>query len=310
MNDSARGVWGSRAVTLSGIAKRYGRRSILEGVDLSVAAGGVTGLVGPNGAGKTTVLNIVAGLCRPSSGEGDVLGQAIGARKRPSPFVGIMTERPGFVEHLSGRRNLVLLASLRGVATSRDIEGALARVCLDPADRRPVRSYSQGMRQRLALAQAIMEKPRLLLLDEPTNGLDPAGIAEIRGIIGAAATEGAAVLLSSHLLSEVEAICDSVVLIDGGRATPLRAEPRSRGADDLLVVVEVSSAEHVRLVEGIRGAAVHARPSPCTLVVRWGSSVPELVRRLVDAGIDVERVGVATETLEDLYLRGTQLVSS
>lgn len=302
MTSSGTRVVGPSVAVLQGIGKRYGSRLVIEEVDLVVGTGEVVGLVGPNGAGKTTLLGIVGGLTQPTSGTGSVLGQEIGPRKRPRPFVGVMTEHPGFVEHLSGRRNLVLLARLRGVVGISDIERALAQVHLDGRDRRPVSTYSQGMRQRLALAQAIMEKPHLLILDEPTNGLDPAGIIEIRRMIRATASEGAGVLLASHLLGEVQAVCDTVLLVDGGRVSPLVARVSHEGRGRL-IAVDVGADDQGVLVARIPGATIDSSPSPRTMIVRWQHTVPEFVRALVGAGVDVERVAVVTDSLEDLYLQ-------
>ncbi|HSK47412.1 MAG TPA: ATP-binding cassette domain-containing protein [Coriobacteriia bacterium] len=207
------------AVSLVGITKLYRGRAVLDDLSLQLGAGTVTGLVGPNGAGKSTLLGIVAGFCAPSAGRGEVLGQPIGPNCSPHPLVGLMPEKPAFVEHLSGSANLRLLAAVLGRVGRTGVSEALESVGLRADDRKPVRAYSQGMRQRLSLAQAIMDRPRLFLLDEPTNGLDPHGVVMLRTTVRRLAAEGATVVFASHLLSEVAAVSDRVTLIDGGRIT-------------------------------------------------------------------------------------------
>ena len=214
-------------VRLRGVSKDYGRHHVLRDISLKVGHGEVVGLVGPNGTGKTTLLGIMSGLIRPSDGSGCVLGESIGPNKRPTPFVGIMLEKPAFIEHRSACANLRFLAAIRGRLGDREIEQALADVGLSCRDRRPVRAYSQGMRQRLSLAQAVMERPRLLLLDEPTNGLDPLGVIELRRTVREVAQQGAAVIVSSHLLAEVAALCSRIVIVVDGRVALDRAANES-----------------------------------------------------------------------------------
>jgi ABC-2 type transport system ATP-binding protein len=202
---------------LKDVCKRYRDRAALENVSLTLAKGEIVGFIGPNGAGKTTLIRILTGLSFATSGSVEVLGAGL-TRGSPSPDgIGLVTEQPRFVGGMSSRRNLRLLARIRDVAREDDIVAALKRAGLDPEDNRPVRAYSLGMRQRLALAQALMEQPRLLLLDEPTNGLDPIGIAELRVLLRDLADSGVTVFLASHLLTEVERVCDRVLLVDHGR---------------------------------------------------------------------------------------------
>lgn len=233
----------SPMVSLRGIHRSYGDRVALRGVSIDLIAGRVVGLVGPNGAGKSTLLGIIAGFAQPTSGRGQVLGQPVGPDCRPCPFVGLVPEHPAFIEHLSGSRNMRLLASIRGEIGPTDIGRALESVGLDPSDRRPVRSYSQGMRQRLSLAQAIMERPRLMLLDEPTNGLDPHGVVLLREIVRESAQRGAAVVFASHLLSEVAAVSNRIVVIDHGR-----------------VVHDVDASAHRDSLERLYLSSVAGRP--------------------------------------------------
>ena len=211
-------VIGTRALT-----KRYGELRAVDGVDLDVREGDVYGFLGANGSGKTTTVRMLLGLVLPTSGEAEVLGSPMpAARQQVLPQVGALVEGPGAYAHLSGRTNLALLdasgpgRSPRSRRRSR-IEEVLAEVGLDPADRRPTRAYSLGMRQRLGLAAALLRRPRLLVLDEPTNGLDPQGIQEIRQLLLRLNAQGTTIFLSSHLLAEIEQMCTRVGVLDRGR---------------------------------------------------------------------------------------------
>jgi ABC-2 type transport system ATP-binding protein len=223
-------------IRCQGLTKRYRRVTALDGLDLTVAAGQVFGFLGPNGAGKTTTLRILLGLVQPTSGQAWLNG-----RRVPDPGglaeVGAMIEEPAFYPWLTGRRNLEILA-LCGppLASARDeISAALDRASLTGVADRKVKGYSQGMRQRLGLAAALLRRPALLLLDEPANGLDPAGIAEFRTLLRSLTNDGVTVFLSSHLLAEVEQVCDEVAVLRAGRlleqapvASLATARPRLR----------------------------------------------------------------------------------
>ena len=201
-----------------GLTKRYRGTMALAGLDLTVEAGQVFGFLGANGAGKTTTMRILLGLVAPSSGRAWLNG-----RRVPDPAglarVGAMIEEPAFYPWLTGRRNLDLLAlsGARRPARGEEISAALDRAGLTGAAGRKVKGYSQGMRQRLGLAAALMHRPALLLLDEPANGLDPAGIKEFRTLLRSLADDGTTVFLSSHLLAEVGQVCDQVAVIHEGR---------------------------------------------------------------------------------------------
>ncbi len=210
------------------LTKRYGGVTALAGLDLTVEPGVVFGFLGPNGAGKTTTLRILLGLVTASSGQAWLNGRPV-----PDPAglarVGAMIEEPAFYPWLTGRANLAVLA--RSGPAGAGIGSALARTGLAEVADRKVKGYSQGMRQRLGLAAALMRQPSLLLLDEPANGLDPAGIAEFRGLLRSLADGGTTVFLSSHLLAEVEQVCDQIAVIQSGRLVsrgPARASARVR----------------------------------------------------------------------------------
>ena len=200
---------------IHGLTRRFGDRVAVDDLSLAVPAGSVCGLVGPNGAGKTTTIRLLLGLLRPDSGEGTVLGLPITDPAAYLPRVGALIEGPAFYPGLTGRENLTVLARLSALDGSH-VERALRRVELaDRADDR-YKAYSLGMKQRLGIAAALLGDPDLVFLDEPTNGLDPAGIREMRGLMAALAQDGTTVLVSSHLLSEVGAVCDHVVVMARG----------------------------------------------------------------------------------------------
>ena len=222
------------AISTTGLTKRYGSLTAVSDVSLDVQPGDVYGFLGPNGSGKTTTVRMLLGLVLPTSGEAEVLGQPMpSARRTVLPRVGALVEGPGSYPHLSGRANLALLDASGparagvsgrrgpGARSRRDrqarITAALEQVSLDPADRRPTRAYSLGMRQRLGLAAALLQQPRLLILDEPTNGLDPQGIQEIRTLLLQLNANGTTIFLSSHLLAEIEQMCTRVGVLDRGR---------------------------------------------------------------------------------------------
>lgn len=287
---------------LHDVGKLYGKRWALRRVHLELFPGEIVGFIGPNGAGKTTLMRIIAGLSAPTEGRLNVLDSTMDGKELQTPVgIGLVLEQMGFITHLSHRANLEMLAGLRRVATSETITQTLQKVGLDPNDKRPVRAYSLGMRQRLCLAQALMENPKLLLLDEPTNGLDPAGIVDLRRLLSEIAAQGTAVFIASHLLTEVERICHRVILVRAGeilKTLDLRdsGPPRIR-----LVVTNENDAEKVLRSE------VAAERIPCeselpTLLLTSNQSHPELVRRLVALGVDIEEIGPEKPSLEKEFL--------
>lgn len=202
-------------IRTSHLTRRFGDLVAVDALDLELTAGGVVGLVGPNGSGKSTVIRMLLGLIQPTDGRAEVLGHSIADPRAYVGGVGALVESPAFVPGLSARANLTSLARLRGIPSSR-VGEVLGVVGLTGRDREPVRRFSLGMKQRLGIAAALLPDPQLLLLDEPTNGLDPAGIVEIRGLLQSLGRTGRTVVVSSHLLSEIESICTDVVVLRFG----------------------------------------------------------------------------------------------
>jgi ABC-2 type transport system ATP-binding protein len=217
-----------------GLTKRFGARAAVDQVDLEVPAGCAFGLLGVNGAGKTTLIRTLLGLTPASAGQMWLLGLPVPAqRARALRRVGAIVEEPRFHPHLSGRDNLRTAAAFRGVAAASRVDAVLDRVGLAGRATERVAGYSLGMRQRLGIARCLLTDPQLLILDEPTNGLDPAGIRDTRAMIRSFVDEGRSVVLSSHLLAEVERTCDVAAIIDGGRLLAQGPIPELAGGTSL-----------------------------------------------------------------------------
>jgi ABC-2 type transport system ATP-binding protein len=205
-----------QAIRCCGLTKRYGGRPVVDGLDLKIGQGEVFGFLGPNGSGKTTTARMLLGLVRPDGGEAWLLGSKMPCPQRLSE-IGAMVEEPAFYPWMTGRRNLEIIGDEGGPVPAGGLDEALELAGIAVAADRKVKAYSQGMRQRLGLAAAVLRRPALVLLDEPANGLDPAGIHDLRELLRHLADSGSTVFLSSHLLGEVEQVCDRVAIIDRGR---------------------------------------------------------------------------------------------
>lgn len=204
---------------VEGVSKRIGSRLILEDVCLQMSAGQSYGISGPNGSGKSMLLRVICGLVRPTTGRVQVFGEEIGTEVEFPKETGALIETPGFLPNYSGFVNLQFLAMIRNQITKDEIAATIRLVGLNPEDRRPVRTYSTGMRQRLGIAQALMERPRLLILDEPSNGLDREGIRDIHRILKELKSQGVTILLTSHSREEIQTLCDASFLMDTGNLT-------------------------------------------------------------------------------------------
>ena len=298
------------AVSTGGLTKRFGDRTVVDGVNLAIPRGSVCGFVGPNGAGKTTTIRMLLGLIRPTSGGGSILGGNLRDPKSYLHKVGALIESPAFYPQLSGRDNLKALARLGHVPLS-SIEPALERTGISARAGDKYRSYSLGMKQRLGIAAALLAGPELLILDEPTNGLDPAGILEMRGLIRSFANDGITVLVSSHLISEIEQVCDHIVMIRGGRLVhqgPV-AELQAGQQPDIVVAPEhAADLEQLAKILEVAGLSVMASPGEGTAAVSAsGVSAADLNRLAARSGITLRQIAERTHSLEDVFfaLTGT-----
>ncbi|MEV6274351.1 ABC transporter ATP-binding protein [Nocardia sp. NPDC051832] len=290
-------------VVTAGLTKRYGTITAVDGVAMRVEAGEIYGFLGPNGAGKTTTLRMLVGLIRPSAGSATVLGRAPGD---PDVLrrIGVLIEGPGFYPYLSGRDNLRVLAKYRGLGRA-DVEDALDRVGLAARADDKFRTYSLGMKQRLGVGAALLGHPDLLILDEPTNGLDPAGMAEMRELITALAGDGHTVLLSSHMLSEVQEICDRVGVISGGTLRTEATVSELRGAASVLVRAEPLELAFPAVRDALGGNALLT--SGGIRVDAGPDTAPEVARAVVAAGADLLELRVDEKSLEEVFFELTEL---
>ena len=286
------------AVETRGLGKRYQDLVAVDDLDMEVRHGEVYGFLGPNGAGKTTTLRMLLGLIRPSTGTVRLLGRPAG--RGALDGVGALIEGPSFYPYLSGRRNLQVMAAHAGVDRSRVVE-ALETVELSGRADDRYGTYSLGMKQRLGLAAALLKRPRLLILDEPTNGLDPAGMADMRGTIRELAAGGCTVLLSSHMLGEVEQICDRVGVIARGRL--LTEVTVSELHDQRRLCIVATPAEHARSVVEARLGQARVRTTDVGLEADVSmQDAPQINRALVDAGVDVHELRWTEASLEQTFL--------
>jgi ABC-2 type transport system ATP-binding protein len=294
-----------------GVCKRFGERTAVAELDLEVPRGSAFGFLGHNGAGKTTMIRMLLGLTTADSGTMRISGRPVPAeRAAVLARVGAIVEEPHFHNHLTGRENLRVVAAARGPEARGRIGGALARVGMtDRADDR-VKTYSQGMRQRLGVARCLIADPELLILDEPMNGLDPGGILEFRTMIAGLVGEGRTVFLSSHLLDEVEKTCDAAAVIDRGRL--IAQGPISelvRGTQTELMIGCEDSHLALDVLDGHPGvvaAAVAEDGIRVTLAAADGAAA--INARLVGAGVSVFRLEPIRESLEHRFLEITSRV--
>ena len=203
-------------VEIKHVTKRYGKIEVLKDVSLTCKAGKIYGLIGRNGSGKTVLLKSICGFVLPTSGEVRVQGQQVGKDVDFPTNIGFIIESPGFLARESGLQNLMHLASIRGKASAEDVRQSMYTVGLDPDLRKPVGKYSMGMRQRLGIAQAIMENPNILILDEPMNGLDNQGVTDIRQVLKQLKASGKTILIASHFQEDIDLLCDEVYEMDAG----------------------------------------------------------------------------------------------
>jgi ABC-type multidrug transport system ATPase subunit len=286
------------------LSKRYGDRILaVDRLDLRVRQGEVYGFLGPNGAGKTTTLRMLLGLIRPTSGSASILGAAPGSEKGLAR-VGALIETPTFYPFLSGRDNLRVLARYAGAPETR-IDGVLREVDLSARGEDRFGAYSLGMKQRLGIAAALLKDPELLILDEPTNGMDPAGMAEMRNFIRGLTQAGRTVLLSSHLMGEVEQTCDRVGVISKGRLVGEGTVDELRGGETLWVRADpVERAE--TLLRSLHIVQDVARSDGGIRLAADAAAAAEINRALVEAGIGVGELRPERASLETVFLELTR----
>ena len=301
------------AVETHGLTKRFGAKRAVNEVDLAVPRGSAFGYLGPNGAGKTTLIRMLLGLTRADSGTMSLLGYPV-PRERGAALarIGAIVDDPAFHPHLTGRQNLRLLASAREPAARNRVGPVLEQVGLAHRADERVRAYSLGMRQRLGVAACLLADPQLLILDEPMNGLDPAGMAQMRGLIQSMVAEGRTVMLSSHLLDEVERTCDAVAIVD--RGSVIRQGPISELLAGAHVALGIKCSEPARarlLLAGTSlGALAEIEASELGLEITLPAgtdrdAIAEITRVLVDGGISVYRLEPVQTSLESWFLQVT-----
>jgi ABC-2 type transport system ATP-binding protein len=305
---SAEAQHGAPPVEVRGLVKRYGDLTAVAGVDLTVHAGDVYGYLGPNGAGKTTSLRMMLGLIRPTEGTVRLFGRdplsSVDALQGVAGFV----EAPTFYPYMSARRNLELLAAFDGFGAPERIDEAIDTVELSGRAGDRVGGYSHGMKQRLGIAAALLRDPSLLVLDEPATGLDPAGMRDMRRLIRRLADGGITVVLSSHLLAEVEELCNRVAIVRAGRIVyegAIADLKRGAGASYRLSTVDDERAMAVcRAQRGIDDVRiVHGRIG---FIAAEDAAVAELSQALVEAGALIRVLTPETVTLEDLFFSLTE----
>jgi ABC-2 type transport system ATP-binding protein len=296
-------------VSTSGLTRRFGAQVAVDGIDLRVPRGSVYGFLGPNGSGKTTTIRMLLGLIGADAGGIEVLGRSMPQHSgQVLPRVGALIEGPAFHPYLTGLQNLRRLDDSDATAdpkTSRSrMDGALARVGLTAAAGKKYRNYSLGMKQRLGLAAALLQPRQLLVLDEPTNGLDPQGTREVRRLVRDLATDGTTVLVSSHLLTEIEQMATHVGMMSAGRLVKQGTldEVLSDGAAELRVTTpDVELARRVLVRLGLTPAAAPADHD--VLAVRPGDrAVEDVARALVDGGVRLRGLALDRPALEDLFV--------
>jgi ABC-2 type transport system ATP-binding protein len=294
-------------VEVRGLVKRYGELTAVADVDLTVNVGDVYGYLGPNGAGKTTSLRMMLGLIRPTAGSVRLFGRDPTESVHALDGVAGFVEAPTFYPYLSGRRNLELLAAFDGHGAAARVDQALETVELSDRARDRVGGYSHGMRQRLGIAAALVRDPKLMLLDEPGTGLDPAGMRDMRLLVRRLAGQGITVVLSSHLLAEVEELCNRVAIVQAGKIVyegEIAALKRSAGA-----TYRLSTTDNARAL-----AVCRAQPRITEVGTEDGrisfaadeAAVAELSQALVEAGALIKALAPQTATLEDLFFSLTE----
>lgn len=297
----------STVIETRNLTKQYGAQTSVNRVSLHLRSGRIYGLLGRNGAGKTTTMKLLLGLTRPTAGEVFLFGMPLpGNEKKILPRVGSLIESPGFYPNLTGTENLKIFATLRGIPRSGAIREALDLVGLPYRDKKLFSQYSLGMKQRLAIALAVMHDPELLILDEPTNGLDPIGIAEIRAFLRRLCQErGKTILISSHILSEISLLADDVGIIDHGVLLEEESLAELEAKNGRYIHLTVSdAAQAARLLETqLHTAAFRVEDARSLRILDPELPLPDIARTMLADGLALYDLHLCEDTLEDYFKR-------
>ena len=289
-------------IQLKHLNKKFGQRLAVDDLTLQVPAGEIYGLLGHNGAGKSTAIGMMLGLVWPTSGDVNICGHDVTAHRRLAlQKVGAIFESPAFYDYLSGRRNLEILSSYTAPTSRQRIQEVIEWVGLSGREHSKVRTYSHGMRARLALAQALLPQPELLILDEPSDGLDPEGIHEMRLTIQRLQREmGLTILLSSHFLTEVEQLCTRIAVLNRGRMVFEGSLAATKQRD---AWIRLKTGDFELAVKELRQAQLITQERDGNLIaLREGAGTDQVVRLLVERGMPVYEIAPVEEMLEDFYL--------
>ena len=287
------------------LTKKYGNQTSVSQLNIHVKKGRIYGLLGRNGAGKTTTMRMLVGLTAPTSGEAVVLGMPFkGNEKKILPHIGSLIESPGFYPNLTGTENLKIFAELRGLKNPNCIKGALELVNLPYRDKKLFSQYSLGMKQRLAIALAVMHNPELLILDEPINGLDPIGIAEVRDFIRELCDAGGkTILISSHILSEISLLADDVGIIGHGRLLEEESLKELEAKNAKYIHFCVSDAQKAAQVIAAAFRSKDIQLADANNLYLYDTALPvaRINRSFIEAGIDIQEAHLCENTLEDYF---------
>ena len=287
------------------LTKKYGNQTSVSQLNIHVKKGRIYGLLGRNGAGKTTTMRMLVGLTAPTSGEAVVLGMPFkGNEKKILPHIGSLIESPGFYPNLTGTENLKIFAGLRGLKNPNCITGALELVNLPYRDKKLFSQYSLGMKQRLAIALAVMHNPELLILDEPINGLDPIGIAEVRDFIRELCDAGGkTILISSHILSEISLLADDVGIIGHGRLLEEESLKELEAKNAKYIHFCVSDAQKAAQVIAAAFRSKDIQLADANNLYLYDTALPvaRINRSFIEAGIDIQEAHLCENTLEDYF---------
>lgn len=296
-------------IETTGLTKVYGSQISVDHINLHVRRGTIYGLLGRNGAGKTTTMKMLLGLIKPTDGQACVLGKDIQKeRKKILPHIGASIETPGFYANLTGKENLQIFSEYSGRKDNAEIESVLEQVGLPYRDKKIFSQYSLGMKQRLAIAYAIMHDPDILILDEPTNGLDPIGISEMRVFIkNLCKKQGKTILISSHILQEIEMLADDIGIIDQGKLIEESSKEELSVKRERYIKIKVSDTDGVVKIlrDQYQSPRYKLSAKGELLIYDAEINIEEFIRDLIMAGIGVREAGVKEENLESYFIRVT-----